>query len=138
MYFTCFDFATRNSEYNAVAFWYQIGLLLVGISLINIKGFRNDFLKLIKNKGKMFLSLNITNEVLNLIANLMVNFAVLTIPLALANTLMGFQGAFVFIIGVIGTLLFPKIIKEDLDKRSVIQKIFCIILAIVGLIVMFN
>ena len=51
---------------------------------------------------------------------------------------MGFQGAFVFIIGVIGTLLFPKIIKEDLDKRSVIQKIFCIILAIVGLIVMFN
>ena len=138
LYFTCFDFATRNSEYNAVAFWYQIGLLLVGISLINIKGFRNDFLKLIKNKGKMFLSLNITNEVLNLIANLMVNFAVLTIPLALANTLMGFQGAFVFIIGVIGTLLFPKIIKEDLDKRSVLQKVFCIILAIVGLIVMFN
>ncbi len=138
LYFTCFDFATRNSEYNAVAFWYQIGLLLIGVCLISIKSFRHDFFKLIKSKGELFISLNITNEVLNLIANLLVNFAVLTLPLALVNTLNGFQGAFVFIIGVIGTLLFPKIIKEDLDKRSVIQKVFCIILAIVGLIVMFN
>ncbi len=138
LYFTCFDFATRNSEYNAVAFWYQIGLFLIGICLISIKSFRNDFFKLIKNKGKLFLSLNIANEVLNLTANLLVNFAVLTLPLALANTLMGFQGAFVFIIGVIGTLLFPKIVSEDLDKRSVIQKVSCIILAIIGLIIMFN
>ena len=138
LYFVCFDFATRNSEYNAVAFWYQIGLLLIGVCLISIKSFRHDFFKLIKSKGELFISLNITNEVLNLIAHLLVNFAVLTLPLALVNTLNGFQGVFVFIIGVIGTLLFPKIIKEDLDKRSVIQKVFCIILAIVGLIVMFN
>ncbi len=138
LYFICFDFATRNAEYNAVAFWYQIGLFLIGICLISIKSFRYEFLNMIKNKGKLFVSLNITNEVLNLMANLLTNFAVLTIPLALANTLMGFQGIFCFIIGVVGTLLFPKIIKEDLDRKSVIQKVFCIILAIVGLIVMFN
>jgi uncharacterized membrane protein len=138
LYFVCFDFATRNSEYNAVAFWYQIGLFLIGVCLICIKSFRDEFLKMIKNKGKVFISLNITNEVLNLVAHLLVNFAVLTLPLALANTLMGFQGAFVFIIGVIGTFLFPKIVSEDLDKRSVIQKVSCIILAIIGLIIMFN
>lgn len=137
-YFICFDFATRNGEYNAVAFWYQIGLLLIGFCLISIKSFREEFLKKIKKNGKRFITLNIINEVLNLTANLMINFAAITLPLALANTLMGFQGVFCFIIGVIGTLLFPKIITEDLDKRTVVQKIFCIILAIIGLIIMFS
>jgi len=137
LYFICFDFAMRNGEYNSVAFWYQIGLLLVGVCLISIKSFRTDFVKMIKSNGKKIVSLNITNEVLNLVANLMVNFANLTIPLALANTLNGFQGAFCFIIGAIGVSLFPKIISEDLNKRNVIQKVFCIILGIIGLVVMF-
>jgi len=138
LYFICFDYGIRNGEYKAVAFWYQIGLLLVGITLMFIKSFRTSFIKMLKVNGKKFISLNITNEVLNLVANLMVNFANLTIPIALVNTLNGFQGAFVFIIGVVGVLIFPKIISEDLNKKIVIQKVLCIILGIVGLIVMFN
>lgn len=138
LYFICFDFAMRNGAYNSVAFWYQIGLLLVGLVLISIKSFRLSFIKMIKNNGEKFIALNITNEVLNLIANLMVNFANLTIPLALANTLNGFQGAFCFIIGIIGVTLFPKIFSEELNKKIVIQKIISIILGIIGLIVMFN
>ena len=112
--------------------------LLIGICLISIKSFRTAFIKTLKSNGKKFIPLNITNEAINLIANLMVNFANLTIPLALANTLNGFQSAFVFIIGVIGVALFPKIISEDLNKRNVLQKVFCIGLGIIGLVVMFN
>lgn len=138
LYFICFDFAMRHGAYNSIAFWYQIGLLLVGIVLISIKSFRLSFIKMIKNNGKKFISLNITNEVLNLIANLMVNFANLTLPLALANTLNGFQGAFCFIIGIIGVTIFPKIFREDLNKKIVFQKIISIILGIIGLIVMFS
>lgn len=136
LYFILFDIAIRNSEYNAVAFWYQMSFLLIGIILLCIKSFRNPFIALLKSNGKKIMSLNITNEVLNLIANLMVNFANLTIPLALANTLNGFQGAFVFIIGAIGVLIFPKIFREDLSKKVVIQKIFSIIIGIIGLIIM--
>jgi len=112
--------------------------LLVGTTLLCVKSFRTSFIKMLKVNGKKFISLNITNEVINLVANLMVNFANLTIPLALANTLNGFQGAFVFIIGIIGVLILPKIISEDLSKKVVSQKIVCIILGIIGLIVMFN
>lgn len=81
--------------------------------------------------------MNIANEVINLIANLLVNFANVTIPLALANVLNGFQGAFVFILGVIGVKLLPKYFKENMSKKIVIQKISCIILSIIGLIIMF-
>lgn len=136
-YFFLFDIGIRNSSYNSCAFWFQIGFLILGILLICIKSYRTTFIKAIKNNGKKYFSLNITNEVINLIANLLVNFANVTIPLALANVLNGFQGAFVFILGVIGVKLLPKYFKENMSKKIVIQKISCIVLSIIGLIIMF-
>lgn len=137
IYFILFDIAIRHSSYNSCAFWYQIGFLLIGIILICIKSYRKTFIKAIKKNGKLYLSLNITNEVLNLVANLLVNFANVVIPIALANVLNGFQGAFVFILGVIGVKLLPKYFKENLNKKIVLQKVGCIMLSIIGLIVMF-
>ena len=74
---------------------------------------------------------------LNLIANLLVNFANVTIPIAIANILNGFQGAFVFVLGAIGVKVLPKYLKENLSKKIVVQKTSCIALSIVGLVVMF-
>lgn len=136
-YFFLFDIGIRNSSYNSCAFWFQIGFLILGIIFICIKSYRTTFIKTIKNNGKKYFSLNITNEVINLVANLLVNFANVTIPLALANVLNGFQGAFVFILGVIGVKLLPKYFKENMSKKIVVQKISCIVLSIIGLIIMF-
>ena len=136
-YFFLFDIGIRNSSYNSCAFWFQIGFLIQGIILICFKNYRSTFIKAIKNNGQKYFSLNITNEVINLIANLLVNFANVTIPLALANVLNGFQGAFVFILGVIGVKLLPKYFKENISKKIVVQKVSCIIISIVGLIIMF-
>ena len=137
VYFILFDISIRNSSYNSCAFWFQVSFLLIGIVLICIKSYRSVFIKAIKANGKKYFSLNITNEALNLIANLLVNFANLTIPIALANILNGFQGAFVFILGVIGVKFLPKYFKEDLSKKIVLQKMSCITLSVIGLIVMF-
>ena len=137
IYFILFDVAIRHSSYNACAFWYQLGFLLLGIILISIKSYRTTFIKAIKNNGKKYFSLNIINEILNLVANLLVNFANLTIPIALANVMNGFQGVFVFILGVLGVKFLPKYFKENLNKRVVLQKVSCIALSIVGLIAMF-
>ena len=136
IYFILFDIAIRDSAYYSCAFYYQIGFLLLGIILLFIKPFRTSFLNAIKTNGKKYLALNTTNEVINLAANLLVNFANLTIPIALANVLNGLQGMFVFILGVLGTFLLPKYFKENLSKDIVFQKVFCIILGIIGLIVL--
>ena len=135
-YFILFDIAIRNSSYYSCAFWYQIGLLMIGLVLLLIKQFRDPFIIMIKKYGKRYFILNTTNEALNLISHLLVNYANLIIPIALVTVLNGFQSAFVFIFGVIGTIIFPKYIKEDLSKNNVIQKILCIILSIVGLIIL--
>lgn len=136
IYYIFFDIAIRNSSYYSCAFWYQISLLLIGIALLCIKAFRIPFMNAIKKNGKRYLILNTTNEALNLSANLLVNFANLMIPVALVNVLNGFQGSFVFILGVLGTIFFPRYIKEDLRKNTLIQKIICIVLSIVGLIIL--
>lgn len=136
IYFILFDVGIRDSSYFSCAFWYQIGFLIMGISLLCIKSFRVPFVGAIKKNGKRYLILNTTNEALNLTANLLVNYANLVLPIALVNVLNGFQGAFAFILGVIGTIFIPKYIKEDLSKKVVIQKIVCIILGIIGLIIL--
>lgn len=136
IYFILFDVGIRNSSYYSCAFWYQIGFLIMGLILLSLKSFREPFFRAVKVNGKRYLTLNTINEALNLGANLMLNFANLTIPIALANVLNGFQGAFVFILGILGTIFFPKYIKEDLSKSAVIQKIICIVLGIIGLIIL--
>ena len=136
IYFILFDIGIRNSSYYSCAFWYQIGFLIIGIALLLSKSFRIPFANAIKKNGKRYLILNTTNEVINLVANLLVNYANLLIPIALVNVLNGFQGAFAFILGIIGTILLPKYIKEDLNKNVVVQKIICIILGIIGLIIL--
>ena len=137
-YFFLFDIGIRNSPYNACAFWLQIGFLALGLILMCIKSYRMTFVKAIKNNGRRYISLNVTNEAINLIANLLVNFANVTIPLALANVLNGFQGAFVFILGAIGVKVLPKYFKEDMRKKTIVQKVSCIIISIVGLMIMFT
>lgn len=137
IYYILFDIGIRDSSYNSCAFWLQIGFLIQGLVLICIKDFRKTFLNAIKTNGKRYIGLNITNESLNLFAVLIVNFANVTIPLAIVNVLNGFQGAFVFILGLIGMKLLPKYFKENINKKVIIQKVSCIILSIIGLIIMF-
>ena len=136
-YFILLDCAIRDSSYNACAFWLQIGFLIMGIFLFSLKSFRTPFLDAIKNNGKTYFSLNILNEILNLLAILAINYANVLIPIALVNVFNGFQGAFVFILGVLGVKLFPKYFQEDLALFTIIQKVGCIILGILGVVVMF-
>lgn len=137
VYYILFDFAIRHDNYNAVAFWYQIGFLIMGIVLFCIKRFRNNFINAIKNNGKKYFSLNALNELLALGANLLENYANVTIPIALANASNGLQCMFVFILGILGTKFLPKYFNEDLNKKVIIQKIICIILSIIGLVIMY-
>ncbi len=136
IYFILFDVAIRNSAYKACAFWFQIGFLIIGLVLLCLKSYRVPFIKVTKKSGKRYFMLNTLNEILNLIANLLVNYANLVLPIALVNVLNGFQGTFVFILGVIGTIFIPKYIKEDLNRKVVIQKVLCILLGIIGLIIL--
>ena len=138
VYYILFDYAIRHDKYNACAFWYQIGFLIMGIILICIKKYKTSFIRAIKNNGKKYFSLNALNELLALWANLLENYANVSIPIALANVSTGIQSMFVFILGVLGVKFLPKYFKEDLSKKVIIQKTICIIISIIGLVIMYR
>lgn len=137
LYYFTFEVSMRYSNFLLSSFWYQTFLLLIGIFLLFRKKYYVKFFKNLKNSGKKYIKLNIVNEFLNMLANFMINFANITIPIAIANTLNGLQSVFVFIIGIIGTLLFPKYIKEDISGNILLQKIICFLISIIGIFIMF-
>ena len=137
VYYLLFDVAREHSNYNSCAFWYQVGLAVFGIGFILTPSFRYSFTQAIRKNGKIYVPLNLLNELLNSTAVLMSNYAVIALPLALANVMNGLQPAFTFILGVIGMKLLPKYFQEDLSRSAVVQKVGCIILIGIGLAVIF-
>ena len=137
-YFLLFRITTIDNNFYVMTFWYQMGLILNGILLVFIfKSYRKSFIDLVKENGKKVFGFNVLNETLNITANMLVNFAITVAPMALVLTLNGLQPFFVFFIGAIGTLLVPKIFNEDISKRIMAQKVICILISIIGLIILY-
>ena len=70
------------------------------------------------------------------IANILQGFAISLAPIALlpvVNSLRGIQYVFLFLMTLSLSVLFPRILKEELSKRIVIQKIIAIIVIAIGL-----
>lgn len=70
------------------------------------------------------------------IANILQSFAISLVPvsyLAIINSLRGIQYIFLFLITLFFPLFFPKILKEEISKNIIIQKLASIILIALGL-----
>lgn len=74
---------------------------------------------------------------LNIIGTCLENYVNVLIPIALVMVISRVQVIFVFIIDLIGTIFLPKYFKEDISKKTILKKVFCIILSIVGFIIAF-
>lgn len=123
----------QNIDFWTVVFWQYLGYSLTSIlTFILIKKYRQQFISIIRENNIKVLLINGFSECLNFSANLILTYAITLIPLALAWTLNGFQPVFVFIYGLVLTLVFPKIIKEDLSTQNIIKKIIFITIIVIG------
>lgn len=72
-------------------------------------------------------------------ANIFQSFAIFLAPvvfLPILNSLRGVQYVFLFLITLFFSIFFPKILKEKISKRIIIQKIISIILIATGLAIL--
>lgn len=70
------------------------------------------------------------------IANILQSFAISLVPvayLAIINSLRGVQYIFLFIITLFFSFFFPKIFKEDISKKIILQKTISVLLIVIGL-----
>src|SRR3989338_5442410 len=72
-------------------------------------------------------------EVLGITGMFLVYLAIQRGPVSLVTVLEGFETIFIFILAIIISLYFPKILKEKIDKKTIIIKIISITLMLGGL-----
>jgi len=133
-----FKIIALDQSFWGKAFWEYFGGALFGLGLfIFIKLYREQFIETAKRARAFVFGLNIFSELLNIVAKLLANFASLLAPLALVWVVNGFQPLIVFIYGLILTIFFPWIGKENISKKSIFQKLIAIAIIFIGAYLLF-
>jgi drug/metabolite transporter (DMT)-like permease len=128
-----FKFFAIDVSFWVVSFWQYLGFFIFGLILfVFVKSYRKNFLSSFERNSVSIIRLNIVNEVFNISALIILSFATLLAPLTLVWVINGFQPIFAFSIGIVLSLIYPHLIKENLDKKVIIQKIFFILMILAG------
>ena len=131
--FLFFKYFTIQSDFWFTSFWEYIGFAIFAtLFMIFIKPYREQFLTVLKTNRVAVLGINGVNEVVNIIAKISFNFASLLTPVTMVWIVNGLQPFFVFLYGVLLTLLFPHISQEDISRKSLYQKILAILVMFIG------
>jgi len=128
-----FKFFALRIDFWTVSFWQYSGFVIFGLFLlIFVKSYRNDFVVSFRRNKQTILGLNALNEVINIIGVIVFSFATLLAPLTLVWVVNGLQPMFVFLIGILLTMFFPYLVKEELNKKVLFQKALFILVMFVG------
>ncbi len=128
-----FKFVTAPDTFWGASFWQYLGLGFSGVVIfIFSRNYRNGFLSILKDSGSKILTINIVSELVTIAGNSLFQFAILLAPVALVALMEPVQSVIVFVLAVVGTVFFPKIIKEDLSRKVLIYKIIAMNIMIFG------
>jgi len=131
--FLFFKYFAIQVNFWVTSFWEYIGFAVFAFLLIVfVRVYREEFLKVMKTNRASVLTINGINEVINIIAKASFNFVSLLAPITLIWIINGLQPFFVFFYGIILTLVFPKISRENITKKALLQKILAIVIMFAG------
>jgi uncharacterized membrane protein len=114
-------FAVKD-EFWVTAFWMFAGEALFGFGFLCIGKYRRQFVDLCRSNGGALLGINASNELINLGGGLANRYALLFAPLSIVQALGSTTTLFVFAIGVLLTLTFPNLSRENLSVREFVSK----------------
>ena len=123
---------------NSNNFWVNFSYLTFGSAIgCFLLLYKNENRKILLNQVKI-LSLKtyvilLVNALLNLLAELLTFLAISLGPVALVSAVNGIQPFIVLVYGLILTLFFPKIIKEDIKRNTLIIKLFSAVILFIGI-----
>jgi drug/metabolite transporter (DMT)-like permease len=138
------DFVFSKLVYMEMPFWQgfvwmRIFSFIFVLFLFLDKGFRREIKE--KNGGvsKKTGLLFIIAQMFGGLANVLQSFSISIVPiayLAIMNSMKGIQYIFLFILVVLISSFLPKVLKEELNKKIIIQKIISILFIGLGLAIL--
>jgi drug/metabolite transporter (DMT)-like permease len=133
-----FKYVTIGNNFWISSFWQYVGLSLFGLMVfIFVSKYRNEFILMSKNGGIKIFTLNTISEILTIIGNLLVNYALLLAPVVMIYLVGSFQPVILLFMTLLATKFFPNIVKENLDKQVLLPKLIAVLIMIVGSILLF-
>jgi len=125
-----FKYFAVQDEFWSTTFWTFVGEGLFGAAILAMPKYRKQFMTLFRRNPGAVIGVNAANELINLGGGLGVRYATLLAPVALVSAISATTTFFVFLFAILLTVFFPKIGREELSARNVIQK------AVGGLLIM--
>lgn len=126
---------SQNISFANLVMYESIGVIIGGtILVIFIPVVRQAFFKTISKIKKPVLGLVLLNESLFLGAKIITYLAVTLGPVALVSVLGSTQIFFGVLLGIILTLIMPKVFKEDLSQSGLGKKVGLGVLALIGVV----
>jgi drug/metabolite transporter (DMT)-like permease len=117
-----FKFFAIQDDFWTTTFWTFVGEGLFGGFLLARPSYRRQFAALFRRNPGAVVGVNAANELINLGAGLAVRYAALLAPVALVSAISSTTTFFVFAFGILLTLFFPKLGREDLSTGNLVRK----------------
>ena len=129
-----FKFFAVQGDFWTTVFWSYGGDALFGIGLMLVAENRRQFVKMMRANTGAVLSINAANELINLGGSLGSEYALILAPLGIVQAISSTTSFFVLGFGVLLSICFPKLGKEDLAAGSLAQKIIAVALVTAGIL----
>ena len=129
-----FKFFAVKNEFWSTTFWAYAGEAIFGAGLLAVPGYFMQFRALLRTNTGAVLGVNASNELINLGGSLGVRYALLLAPLAIVQAIGSTTTLLVFFFGIVLTLLFPALGREDMSPGNLVQKGASAILIMIGVL----
>jgi uncharacterized membrane protein len=119
-------------EFWTTTFWMFVGEGIFGAALLMIPSYRNQFVALVRANTAALLSINASNELINLGGGLGNRYALLFAPLSIVQAIGSTTTLFVFAFGIVLSVFFPGLGRENLSGRELAQKGMAAVIVAIG------
>jgi len=139
LHFILIKFVYLSQPFISGLIWIRVGAVLAALCFLFFREVREDLFRGPKIVKKKNWAIILPNQAVGGVAAVLQNWAIALAPLAylgIINALEGIKYAFLLVFAVLISLKFPKILKEEISKEVVLQKIIAILLIGFGLIIL--
>jgi drug/metabolite transporter (DMT)-like permease len=126
-------FALRD-DFWPTTFWMFVGEALFGAALLAVRSYRRQFFDLLRSNPGAVLTINAVNELINLGGGLGTRYALLLAPLGIVQAIGSTTTLFVFAFGVLLSIFFPRLGRENLSRRELLRKGAAAVLVAIGVL----
>ena len=132
-------FIFANFSFAQGLIWRSIFIFVIAMILLLSKENRKQIFKKKITGNEKIKKTFFATQTCGGVANLLQSFAIYLTPTAflpILNSLRGLQFVFLFILTVIASFFFPKILREKISEKTISRKMVSIFLIILGLVIL--